>query len=128
MDYTLTSYDILCTSVLSVLRKRICRYISFYLFSLGLVVNVLITTGTGFAGHYNAVDSPFGYAPAVVIPPFKYGLNNPYTFAEDVGVQWDRSLNFVWARMQPDLAVDRYYWMNERQLLDTPKQISMVAN
>ncbi|MCI5141430.1 MAG: hypothetical protein D3909_06835, partial [Candidatus Electrothrix sp. ATG1] len=105
--------------------------ISARLLSIGFTVGLfIIITGICISSteHNNATDSPFGFTPAAVIPPFKYGLNNPYTFAEDLGVQWDRSLNFVWARIQPDLTRNQYYWMNERQLLDVPKQIRLTAN
>ncbi|MCI5165478.1 MAG: hypothetical protein D3903_05150, partial [Candidatus Electrothrix sp. GM3_4] len=78
------------------------------LFSLG--INSLVLAENTTISH-----SPFGFTPAAVIPPFQYGLNNPYTFAEDLGVKWDRSTNFVWTRIQPDLTTEQYHWMHERQ-------------
>ena len=74
------------------------------------------------------LDSPFGFHPAAAVPPFEYGLDNPYTFAVDLGVKWERPLNFIWTRIQPDLTTDTYYWMNERQMLNTPTQMCKMAN
>ncbi|WLE98567.1 MAG: hypothetical protein QTN59_06940 [Candidatus Electrothrix communis] len=98
------------------------KKISFaLLFSLGINSAVL-------AENSIISDSPFGFTPAAVIPPFQYGLNNPYTFAADLGVRWDRSLNFVWTRIQPELTRNQYYWIHERQLSSVPKQIRLIAN
>ncbi|CAK8724044.1 Glycosyl hydrolase catalytic core [Candidatus Electrothrix aarhusensis] len=91
------------------------------LFSLG--INSLVLAENTTISH-----SPFGFTPAAVIPPFQYGLNNPYTFAADLGVTWDRSTIFVWTRIQPDLTTEQYHWMHERQLLDVPKQLRLIAN
>jgi len=96
--------------------------------SLVIIAGIFMITDVSFAEDYNIAHSPFGFTPAAVIPPFQYGLNNPYTFAADLGVRWDRSLNFIWTRIQPDLTTKQYHWMHERQLSDVPKQIRLTAN
>lgn len=73
-------------------------------------------------------DSPFGLHPAIVVPPFEYGINNPYDFAVDLGANWDRSLRFIWTRAQPDLTISEYRWINDRQLCDIPDNMHLLAN
>jgi hypothetical protein len=73
-------------------------------------------------------DSPFGLHPAIVIPPSEYGINNPYDFAVDLGVAWDRSLRFIWTLTQPDVAKEEFRWIHDRQLHDAPNDVHLLAN
>jgi hypothetical protein len=88
----------------------------------------MLTTHSGFARSTDSADSPFGFHPAAVIPPFEYGLDNPYSFAVDIGVKWERPLNFIWTRMQPELSRDFYIWINERQFQDSPASMHKMGN
>lgn len=76
----------------------------------------------------STTDSPFGLQPAVVVPPFEYGIINPYDFAVDLGANWDRSLIFIWTLAQPDLAKEEFLWPQDRQLRDVPQSMNLVAN
>jgi len=73
-------------------------------------------------------ESPFGSHPAIVIPPFEYGINNPYDIAVDLGIKWDRSIMFIWTLTQPDLTQQKYLWRHDRQLRDVPDDMHLVAN
>lgn len=72
--------------------------------------------------------SPFGMHPAIVIPPWEYGIANPYDFAIDLGVSWDRSMMFIWTLDQPDPGRDEFLWRHDRQMRDVPDGISLLAN
>ncbi|WP_339138549.1 MAG: hypothetical protein WGN25_09630 [Candidatus Electrothrix sp. GW3-4] len=114
--------SILC--VIGITKKiRLLLTYSIYVTAITFIMN-----SSASATKNTVPDSPFGFTPAAVIPPFKYSLNNPYTFATDLGVRWDRSLNFVWTRIQPDLTTDQYDWPHDRQLRDAPHEIRLLAN
>ncbi len=72
--------------------------------------------------------SPFGFLPAVVIPPFEYGIDNPYDIATGLGIKWDRSLMFIWTLEQPDIKIPQYCWRNDKQIKDIPTGINVMGN
>ena len=113
--------------------KNLPILVSVSIIAIGLILNSLglakepeTKSSKTFSANYE--NSPFGILPAVVLPPFKYGLNNPYDFALDLGVKWDRSLIFIWTFTQPNLKKKEYRWMHDRRILDAPKGINLMAN
>lgn len=110
-------------------RKNILSAAASFIIIAGTFICVLCATpDTGFPEQDTSSGSPFGFTPAAVIPPFRYGLNNPYSFAEDLGITWDRSINFIWTRIQPDPATEQYHWIYDRQIGDTPNDVHLLAN
>jgi hypothetical protein len=73
-------------------------------------------------------NSPFGFLPAIVVPPNEYGVGNPYDFAVDIGVKWDRSLLFTWMATQPNLEKREYQWVHDRLIENAPNNINLMAN
>ncbi|NLI79503.1 MAG: hypothetical protein GX442_24055 [Candidatus Riflebacteria bacterium] len=75
-------------------------------------------------------NSPFGFHPAAVVPPFPYGSDDPYSFAKEIGVKWDRPMvYFFWILVQPNLAVNEFQWDRfDRLIASFPRSMRMMGN
>jgi hypothetical protein len=74
-------------------------------------------------------SSPFGFHPASIIPPFKYGLSNPYDTAREIGIKWDRAFYFIWTKEQPDPDDPGIrIWNHDRKISDIPQGINALGN
>jgi hypothetical protein len=75
-------------------------------------------------------DSPFGFHPAAVVPPMRYKIRNPFDFAADIGVKWDRpAVYFFWALIQTDLNQPGFKWDNYDQYLNSmPDTMNLLGN
>lgn len=78
--------------------------------------------------QWRSARSPFGAHPAVVVPPFEYGLDNPFDAAADIGIKWDRSRSFIWSVIRRDPEKEEYDWGDERFFRDAPDGINLLCN
>lgn len=74
-------------------------------------------------------DSPFGFHPSAVVPS-EYKIQNPFDFATDIGIKWDRPVvYFFWFSIQPDLNQSTFKWDNyDKYLKAMPGTINQVGN
>lgn len=107
--------------------KRACVSV-FILFSVVLILSPILVQAAKARNSLQYKNSPFGFHPAIVIPPLEYGIRNPYDVATDIGVKWDRSATFIWMQLCPDPRQEKYLWERvERQLRDIPETINPVG-
>lgn len=69
-------------------------------------------------------NSPFGFHPSAVL-----GVKNPFEYATDIGVKWDRpSLYFFWILVQPDLKGGYDWGQHDKYYKALPSSINAMAN
>lgn len=74
-------------------------------------------------------DSPFGFLPEIVVPPYEYSIDNPYVYAVDLGVRWHRTTaGFIWPLVQPDLSREFDWSSMDRVIADLPEGMRILAN
>jgi len=90
----------------STLRDQIGRSRALLRDGMGLLCGGSLAALPGVSGQTGACeDSPFGFHPARV-----EGVADPYAYAKDMGVMFDRSICLPWQQLQPDLNRAEYVW------------------
>lgn len=112
-------------------KQKISIIVFSIIISISFISSVLVfSQSTNKSPAKIIEDSPFGFHTSAIIPPFEYGISNPFDYATDIGVKWERpSFYFIWTVIQPNLKNNLFNWeRNDRLIRELPESMMAMGN